>query len=45
MQLDREVNYLLEQKSYKVFRFWSKEVLKNLDAVVQEIVAHIEHHK
>ena len=45
MQRDREVNYLLEQKDYKVLRFWSKEVLKNLDEVVEEIVAHIELHK
>ncbi|ARN78561.1 very short patch repair endonuclease [Nonlabens spongiae] len=45
MQRDGEVNHLLEQKGYKVFRFWSKEILKNLDAVVQEIVAHIEFHK
>ncbi len=45
MQRDREVNYLLEQKGYKVFRFWSKEVLKNLDEVVEEIVTHIKLHK
>jgi len=42
MQRDREVNFLLEQKGYKVFRFWSKDVLKNLEAVVREILSHIE---
>lgn len=42
MQRDREVNFLLEQKGYKVFRFWSKDVLKNLDEVVEEISSHIE---
>ena len=45
MQRDREVNHSLEEKGYKVFRFWSKEVLKNLDAVVNEIVAHVEEFK
>lgn len=45
MQRDREVNYKLQQKGYKVFRFWSKEVLKHLDEVVEEVVKHIEGYK
>ncbi len=45
MQRDREVNHKLEAMGYKVFRFWSKEVLKNLDAVVEEITDHIEFFK
>lgn len=45
MQRDREINYLLEQKGYSVFRFWSKDVLKNLDEVVEEISLHIENMK
>ena len=42
IQRDQEVNYELEQLGYKVFRFWAKDVLKNLDAVVEEITTHIE---
>ncbi|MGB5982685.1 MAG: very short patch repair endonuclease [Nonlabens sp.] len=43
MQRDREVNFKLKQLGYKVFRFWSKDVLKNLDEVVEEIVGHIKY--
>jgi DNA mismatch endonuclease (patch repair protein) len=42
MQRDREVNYKLEQLGYKVFRFWSKEVLKDLESVLHKIVNHLE---
>jgi DNA mismatch endonuclease (patch repair protein) len=42
MQRDREVNHKLEEKGYKVFRFWSKEVLKELDRVVDEVVEYVE---
>ncbi len=45
MQRDREVNARLEEQGYKVFRFWSKEVLKELDRVVDEITSHIEQQK
>lgn len=42
MQRDREVNAFLEQKGYTVFRFWSKDVLKNLEGCLTKITAHLE---
>lgn len=41
MQRDAEVNGQLEKLGYKVFRFWSRQVEKDLDGCVGQIVAHI----
>ncbi len=37
MQRDRQVNAALEAMGYTVLRFWSKEVLKDLDGVIEKI--------
>lgn len=37
MQRDIEVNTYLESQNWKILRFWSKEVEKNLDNVISEI--------
>ncbi len=41
MQRDAEVNGQLEKLGYKVFRFWSRQVEKDLDGCVGQIVEHI----
>ncbi|MGB3590896.1 MAG: very short patch repair endonuclease [Nonlabens sp.] len=42
MQRDREVNYKLSLMGYTVMRFWSREVEKELERVISEIVFHLE---
>lgn len=37
MERDKEVNEFLEQSGWLVFRFWSKEVMKNLSEVIETI--------
>ena len=41
MQRDREVNARLEELGMKIFRFWSKEVKKDLDGCVQQVLDYI----
>ncbi|WP_203295556.1 very short patch repair endonuclease [Luteirhabdus pelagi] len=42
MQRDREVNHMLQQKGYRIFRFWEHEVKKNLNSCVHDILAYID---
>jgi len=41
MQRGREVDAELEKMGIKVFRFWSKEVKKDLDVCVQKVLDHL----
>lgn len=45
MQRDREVNARLEELGMKIFRFWSKEVKKDLDGCVQQVLDYINSKK
>ncbi|WP_255572901.1 DUF559 domain-containing protein [Hanstruepera marina] len=42
MQRDREVNRKLEALGFTVFRFWSKEILTDLDTCIKDIMVYIE---
>lgn len=42
MQRDHEVNLELKRLSYTVFRFWEKEVHKNLDDCLQKVLTHLK---
>lgn len=42
---DEIVNSFLVDKDWKVLRFWSKEIRKNLDLCVEKIEAVLEHQK
>ncbi|WP_250433299.1 very short patch repair endonuclease [Hanstruepera flava] len=42
MQRDREVNRQLEALGFTVFRFWSKEILTDLDTCVKDVLIYIE---
>ncbi|WP_299398455.1 very short patch repair endonuclease [uncultured Gelidibacter sp.] len=41
MQRDRQVNQELVEMGYTVFRFWSKEILNDLDRCVNDILVFI----
>jgi DNA mismatch endonuclease (patch repair protein) len=41
MQRDREVNRLLEEMGYTVFRFWEGELKNELQTCVNDILVHI----
>ena len=41
MQRDRQVNQELFEKGYTVFRFWSNEILKDLDTCINDILVFI----
>ncbi|HET8885762.1 MAG TPA: very short patch repair endonuclease [Salinimicrobium sp.] len=45
MQRDREVNRELTEKGFKVFRFWEKDVKKNLQHCVDLVITYIESEK
>lgn len=38
IQRDKEVNEFLEKNGWKVLRFWSDEVNKNLDDIIDKVV-------
>lgn len=42
IQRDAEVNEELKRLGYKVFRFWEKEVKKELDRCLQEVSVYLE---
>jgi DNA mismatch endonuclease (patch repair protein) len=45
IQRDIEVNYYLESQNWKVIRFWSREIEKNLEnciAVIEQEIALLE---
>ncbi|CAN5236258.1 very short patch repair endonuclease [soil metagenome] len=41
MQRDAEVNNALEQKGYRVFRFWEREVKQELGNCVKQVLDYI----
>ena len=41
-EYDSERTRFLESKGYAVLRFWNKDVMNNLDDVIQVILAHME---
>lgn len=42
MQRDREVNATLKEMGYTIFRFWQKEIKKDCEACVAQVIAHLE---
>lgn len=42
MQRDQEVNHQLQELGFTVFRFWSKEILNDLDRCVNDVLTFIE---
>ena len=45
MQRDREVNAELKSMGFEVFRFWEREVKKELGACVKKVLDMVEHRK
>ena len=43
MQRDREVNRQLSDMGYTVFRFWSKEIIDNLDQCVLDVLVYLNY--
>lgn len=41
-QKDRQSNLILKEMGYTVFRFWSRDILKNLPKVLNQIEMYIE---
>ncbi|MEJ1221564.1 very short patch repair endonuclease [Sediminicola sp. 1XM1-17] len=42
IQRDREVNAALKASGYAVFRFWEKEIKKELEFCLQQVISHLE---
>ena len=45
MQRDREVNFLLKETGYKVFRFWEWEIKKDLASCLGIVLNHLDLNK
>lgn len=45
MERDKEVNEYLLSNGWKILRFWSKEVKKNLNECVEKIINELEKHQ
>ncbi|MFS4417956.1 very short patch repair endonuclease [Maribacter sp. 2307ULW6-5] len=45
IQRDREVNAKLEELGYTVFRFWEREVNKNLALCLKQVIEHLKEHE
>ena len=41
MQRDRQVNQILSEMGYTVFRFWSNEILKDLNTCINDVLEYI----
>lgn len=41
MQRDRQINQELNERGYTVFRFWSKEILTDLDQCINDVLMFI----
>ena len=42
IQRDQEVNTELQRMGYTVFRFWEREIKKELDQCLQKVITHLE---
>lgn len=42
IQRDKEVNQELKKLGYTVFRFWQKEIDKNLDVSLEKVLTHLK---
>lgn len=42
MQRDHEVNQLLTDLGFTVFRFWSKEILNDLDKCINDVLMYLD---
>lgn len=42
MQRDNEVNHELNRLGYKVFRFWERDIKKNLNTCLDKVTSHLE---
>lgn len=42
LQRDREVNAALEALGYTVFRFWEREIKKELDNCLEQVISHLK---
>lgn len=45
MQRDRQVNAQLQELGIKTFRFWSKDIKKDLDGCVQQVLDYLSEEK
>lgn len=45
MQRDREVNQVLKEKGYTVFRFWGQDLKKDFDSCLEKVVLHLTKNK
>jgi len=41
IERDKKVNAALQQAGWKVFRFWEKEIYKNLDQLVSDVITYL----
>lgn len=42
MQRDNEVNHELNRLGYEVFRFWERDIKKNLNTCLDKVTSHLE---
>ncbi len=42
IQRDQEVNQVLKEQGFKIFRFWQNEIKKNLNSCLEEVIRHLE---
>ena len=42
MQRDEEVNRELKRLGYQVFRFWERDIKKNLETCIKKVLTHIQ---
>ena len=42
MQRDQEVNHQLQEMGFIVFRFWSKEILNDLDRCINDVMMYLD---
>lgn len=41
IQRDREVNLLLKEKGYRVFRFWAADIKKQMHSCINEVCSYV----
>ncbi len=44
-QRDEEVNTELKRLGYTIFRFWEKDIKKDLEGCIQKVISHLESQK